>query len=207
MKKIGLQLLIVATLVTGTFLLFSNMEAYFSGLLKRFALHPVEYAGVSFVVLASDIILPVPSSIVMYTNGYVLGIWNGALVSLLALMVGAITGYYIGRGSALAAKAKPGGAGDRLLSRYGPAAIVLTRGIPVMAESVSIVCGYNRMPFKQYFIMSLLGYLPLCLLYAFCGSLGYSQDIFLLSFGCSILVSFAFWMLGKKFLKQEDAKV
>ncbi|MDZ4756979.1 MAG: hypothetical protein SGJ10_02415, partial [Bacteroidota bacterium] len=86
------------------FLIFENLETYFTNLLQGSSKHILTYSLVSFIVLASDIILPVPSSIVMYTNGYVLGMAGGSAISLAALMVGSVVGYYLGKYTSIGLK-------------------------------------------------------------------------------------------------------
>ncbi len=200
-RKIVLPFFIVSTLIIITFLLFNNLENYFSDLLQRASAHRGTFAAVSFWVLASDIVLPVPSSIVMYMNGYILGAMNGSAISLLSLMVSSVAGYYIGKFTSMGLKSKADDKAANILSRYGMAAILISRGIPILSESVCVLCGYNKMPFRQYLILNLVGYIPLCLLYAFCGSLGYDQNTFLLSFACSLVLSALFWFAGKYFIK------
>ncbi len=201
LKKITLPFFVSAILIIITFLLLEDLETFFVSSLNAVSNHPLSYTLVSFLVLASDIILPVPSSIVMYTNGYVLGLFSGATLSLIALMIGSVVGYYLGKFTSMGIKSTSDIRTQTILSNYGALSILVTRGIPIISESISIVCGYNQLPFKQYFIMNLIGYIPLCLLYAFCGSIGYNRDTFLISFGCSLLISAAFWVIGKKFLK------
>jgi uncharacterized membrane protein YdjX (TVP38/TMEM64 family) len=201
LKKIILPFFISAITIIVTFLLFEDLELFFVSSLNATSGHPLFYTLVSFLVLASDIVLPVPSSIVMYTNGYVLGLFSGSMLSLIALMIGSTVGYYLGRFTSMGIKSTEDERAQTILSNYGTLSILVTRGIPIIAESICIVCGYNKMPFRQYFIMNLIGYVPLCLLYAFCGSIGYSRDTFLISFACSLCISAIFWLVGKKFLK------
>lgn len=200
LKKIVLPFIISAILVIATFLSFNSLETFFVNLLTNASHHKATFSGVSFLVLASDILLPVPSSIVMYTNGYVLGLLGGSLISLLALAAGSVVGYYLGMFTSIGVKAKGNERADAILSKYGMLSILISRGIPIISESICIVCGYNRMPFKTYFILSIIGYIPLCLLYAFCGSIGFSEDIFLISFGSSIVIAIAFWFFGRRIL-------
>ena len=202
MKKIAVPFLISAVLIIVTFLLFDNLELLFTGLLKDASMHHQTYYYISFLVLASDIILPVPSSIVMYMNGYVLGWPGGSANSLLALMTGAVAGYYLGKFTSLGVRSKENERANIILLKYGSLAILISRGIPIISESVCIVCGYNRMPFKNYFILNFFGYIPLCFLYAFCGSIGFDENTFLISFACSIGISAVFWVAGRKYLAQ-----
>ncbi|MBK6783938.1 MAG: VTT domain-containing protein [Saprospiraceae bacterium] len=119
---------------------------------------PEMYATLSFMLLTADIILPVPSSIVMYLNGYVTGIIFGTLLSFFSLLAGSIVGYYIGRFTSGSLKSTSEKQAGMILSEYGVAAILMTRGIPVLSEALCIVCGYNRMPLK-----SILYIMPLAL--------------------------------------------
>lgn len=203
-KKIVIPFLVITAVIIIIFLLFNNLETYFTGLLNELAGHKEKYAAASVLVLTADIVLPVPSSIVMYTNGYVLGIGYGAAVSLIAHMIGSVIGYYIGRFTSRGIRNKKNPTADNLLSKYGAPVILVSRGIPVIAESISIICGYDKMPFRKYLLFNLIGYLPLCLLYAYCGSLGYDKNIFLLSFGCSLVIAGVFWFIGKKFLERAE---
>ncbi len=204
MKNILYPLLITIVLVIGTFVFFGGLENYFTSTLDNLVHHPREYAVASCIILASDILLPVPSSILMYINGYVLGPYAGALLSLVSLMAGSTVGFYLGQLTSFGLKAKTEEGPDSILSRYGALAIVMTRGIPVLSESICIVCGYNRMRFRKYFLFNFIGYVPLCLLYSFCGSVGYDRNTFLISFICSLFISFLFWLFGRLFFPKRD---
>jgi uncharacterized membrane protein YdjX (TVP38/TMEM64 family) len=201
-NKIIIPFIIIVSVIIISFLLFDNMESFFTNMLQQAADHVKTYILVSFFVLTSDVLLPVPSSIVMFTNGYVLGTFYGTVLSLISLMAGTVIGYYLGKFTSLGFKSKSDDKANNIVSRYGALSILITRGIPVLSETISIICGYNKMPFKTYFLYNMAGYIPLCLLYAFCGSIGYDKNIFLLSFGCSILISAAFWFFGRKFISR-----
>lgn len=199
MKSISYPFIATIVVVLLTFWLLRAQEDYFNHTLRALLEHPLSYSIASFVILASDILLPVPSSIVMYLNGYVLGTMAGGLLSMCSALCGSALGYYLGRYSARFFKADDQGQAQALLVRYGPAAIFLSRGIPVLAESICIVCGYNRMPFGRYMFLNVLGFVPVCFLQAFLGHLGdESRSLFLLSFGGSILLSAVFWLFVQK---------
>lgn len=201
MKSILYPLLVSIGIVLITFGIFHSMENNFSDTLHLLKDNPFQFGIVSFLTLASDIILPVPSSIVLYLNGYFLGIIAGTLVSLSGLMVGCVIGYYIGKSSSSLFKIDQNQKAQDILTKYGPSAIFLTRGIPVLSESICFVCGYNKLDFSRYLFFNLIGYLPVCFLYALFGSLGFmSSKAFLLSFSASIVVSIIFWFFGKKVL-------
>lgn len=199
MKSITYPLGISIVIVLITFGIFQSMENYFSNILELLQENPVQFGIVSFLILASDIILPVPSTIVLYINGYFLGIISGSLVSIAGLMVGALIGYQIGKVSSNIFQSENNKKAHSILNTYGPAAIFLTRGIPILSESICFVCGYNRIDFTRYILLNFIGYLPVCVLHAIFGNLGYEGGgVFLLSFGCSIAMSVVFWFFGKK---------
>ena len=201
MKSIIYPLVISIGVVLLTFGAFQSMEQSFSDILHLLKDNPMKFGLVSFLILASDIILPVPSSIVLYINGYFLGPLLGALISLAGLMVGCVIGYYIGKTSSNLFKSDRNQKAQEILSKYGPSAIFLSRGIPVLSESICFVCGYNKLDFSRYLFFNLIGYIPVCLLYALFGSMGYmSSKAFLLSFTASIVVSVVFWFFGKRLL-------
>lgn len=201
MRKSIIVLIISIVIITLTFIFFGGIEEQISTTLDNLQSKKIYYSAVSFTILTFDILLPVPSSIVMYLNGYVLGGIGGSCISLLSLLTSSIIGYYIGKLTSVGLKEKSENNTNTIIDKYGILSILITRGIPILSESICIVCGYNKVPFKQYFIFNLVGYAPLCLLYAICGSLGYDNDLFFISFSCSLLISFVFWLLGKKFLK------
>lgn len=200
LQNIGLPFLAVVLAIVISFLLFGGIEVYFIDLLETTRSHPDIFALISFFILSSDILLPVPSSIIMYINGYVLGWIGGSVLSLLALMIGATIGYYLGRFTSVGLKVKTDSNSDRLLKKYGPVAILVSRGIPVISETLCIVCGYNKMSFGRYSAFNFIGYLPLCILYASFGQIGYDKNTFLLTFGCSLVIAAGFWFIGKPYL-------
>jgi uncharacterized membrane protein YdjX (TVP38/TMEM64 family) len=201
MKKIVIPFLITVILIIAVFLVFPELEVYFTGLISLKKNHIIFFSVISFMVLLSDIFLPVPSSIVMYTNGYVLGIVGGAVLSWVSVMAGAIIAYYTGRYISSGLKSEQNGKAAAILNKYGGMAIIITRGIPVLSESVCFVCGYNKMSFRHYIFLNAAGYTPVCFIYSVCGNAGYEKNIFLISFGCSLVVSALFWFAGKKYLR------
>lgn len=201
MKNIFYPFAISAGIILITFGIFHTMEKYFSDTLHLLKEHPFQFGIISFLILASDIILPIPSSIVLYINGFFLGAIGGTFVSMAGLMAGAVIGYIIGKSSSNVLKSERHHKANRVLSRYGPAAIFLTRGIPILSESLCFVCGYNRIDFKRYLMLNFVGYLPVCSLHAIFGYMGYAGgSIFLMSFTVSVAISIVFWFFGKKIL-------
>ncbi len=98
-----------------------------------------------FGLLAFDVFLPVPSSIVSTAAGVLLGFWRGAAIVWAGMMVACVIGYALGARASGLARRFVGEAGleraDRLLARYGDWTIVVCRPVPVLAEASVIFAG------------------------------------------------------------------
>lgn len=204
MKKIFVPLIITAFSIILIFVMFENIETFFGDLLNQAKDNQFKYALVSFAALVSDIVLPVPSSIVMYSNGAVLGLIKGFSLSLISVILSSIIGYFIGFGSSAILKSKSDISANKILEKYGYAAILMTRGIPIISESVCIVCGFNKYNFTLYMLFTIIGYIPVCLIYAYFGSIAVNRDLFLISFICSLFVTFLLWFLGRKKIESSE---
>ena len=97
MKKTVIPFLIFTIIIILIFVFFGGSEVYFQEVLETARINPSYYGFLSFLILSSDIILPVPSSIVMHFNGMVLGTFWGAMLSLISVMISSVLGYYLGR--------------------------------------------------------------------------------------------------------------
>jgi uncharacterized membrane protein YdjX (TVP38/TMEM64 family) len=202
LKKILILLAVTSIFITALYLLFQNVEPFWGDLLNQVKDNPFNYASLSFIILVSDIVLPVPSSIIMYSNGAVLGTLNGALLSFISVILSSVIGYFIGRGSSAILKSEVDASVSQILEKYGYAAILISRGIPIISESVCIVCGFNKYNFLVYLVLNVIGYIPVCLIYAYFGNIAVSQNLFFISFVCSLFITFILWLLGKRNLKK-----
>lgn len=106
-------------------------------------------------LLAGDILLPVPSSFVSTAAGIRLGAAGGFGASWVGMTLGCLLGYLIGFRGGRAGLARWVGADqlarfDALQSRYGTAAVVLTRAVPVLAEASVLAAGAARMSLATF---------------------------------------------------------
>lgn len=144
-------------------------------------------------LLAADVLLPVPSSFVATAAGASLGFWGGAITSFAGTTLGALIGYGIG--------VSVGAAGlrrlldeveldraRRIAARAGPAAIVLCRAIPVLAEATTLLAGASRMPFAPFAAAVCLANAGVSAAYAAVGAYAVGADAFLLAFLGAIAV-------------------
>ena len=130
---------------------------------------------VIFGLLAGDLILPIPSSIVMTLSGYFLGAFTGTLVSFGGAMASALLGFGLCRRFGQKAFNRLIGQDDvsrveRILGQYGAWAIIFSRSVPMLTEVMSCLAGLGRMRFPLFLGLSIAGTLPLCCVYAWAGS-------------------------------------
>ncbi|MEN3748401.1 VTT domain-containing protein [Sphingomonas sp. HF-S3] len=104
-------------------------------------------------LLALDIVLPVPSSVVATAMGAMLGGPAGALVNATGLTIGCILGLFLGQAGTPVARRMLGETGYAQFTgwarRHGVLALVLCRAVPVLAEASVIALGSaggRRMP-------------------------------------------------------------
>jgi uncharacterized membrane protein YdjX (TVP38/TMEM64 family) len=152
-------------------------------------------------LLIADVLLPVPSSLVMVAHGALFGVVGGTLLSLLGSVGAALFGFAIGRrgGKLLERLVTPAERtrADRMLARWGGLAIVVSRPIPLLAETVAIVAGTSRMGWGRMTVAALVGSLPPALLYALTGATVANFRSTSLMFGVVLLVTGSFWLIGQ----------
>ena len=94
-------------------------------------------------LLALDIVLPLPSSIIGTLLGARLGLLPGFCTTFVGLMIGQFAGYLLGR--LLLARADPD------LPKVPTLMLVfLSRPVPVLAEAMSVAAGASSMPPGQF---------------------------------------------------------
>ena len=133
-----------------------------------------EWAVFSAVValLALDVLLPVPSSVLSLFSGAALGFTVGALAIWTGMTLGCVLGGMIGGGLlrplglALSEGQVPPGKGVG----YGWLGLVLCRPVPVLAEASVLLASANGMPLGRLVALTALANLPVALLYAWFGA-------------------------------------
>jgi uncharacterized membrane protein YdjX (TVP38/TMEM64 family) len=160
-------------------------------------------AALGVGLLIADVLLPVPSSLVMVAHGALFGVVLGTFLSLLGSTGAAVFGFWIGRrGGKWLERLVPleeRERANRLLERWGLLAVVVTRPIPLLAETVAIMAGASPLGWLGTTLAALAGSLPPALLYALTGaSAGRFQNTALM-FLFVMVITGIIWMLGRKF--------
>ena len=160
-------------------------------------------AAVGVTLLIVDVVLPVPSSLVMIAHGALFGVIVGTILSLIGSAGATLVGFAIGRRGGFMLERLVSGdereRADRLLARWGTLFIVVTRPVPLLAETVAILAGASSISWKSAVVAAITGSLPPALLYALTGSVAASFQNTALMFVLILLVSGSFWLISYRF--------
>ena len=166
-------------------------------------------ATVGAALLLADVVLPVPASAVMVAHGALFGVVAGTLLSVAGGLGATLTGFLVGRRSRplvdrLVPPDQRARAGRRL-ARYGPLAIVLSRPVPMVAETTAIVAGTSSMRWRWAVIAGVVGNLVPALLYATAGALAASFADQAFVFIAVIVVAAVFGLVTRRLRPADTA--
>ena len=143
-------------------------------------------------LLALDVVLPVPSSMVSTAAGAVFGLVRGAALIWLGMMTGSVLGYLLGARASGTARRFVGADGlaraERVAADYGDWAIVISRPVPVLAEASVILAGLVHTPWHRFLGLTATSNLGIAAAYAAIGAYSMSAGSFLLTFAGAILL-------------------
>lgn len=108
--------------------------------------HALHFALAGFGLLAIDVLLPIPSSIVGTMLGARLGFSAGFVAAFAGMMVGQSAAYFVSR-----ALLRQHNAGT-LPAAPTLAAVFLSRPVPVLAEAVALAAGAARLSWPQFLL-------------------------------------------------------
>ncbi len=167
--------LLVSAVVLVTFLLWGDtLDAWTRQAIDGSANNRAKVAFVLFIILASDILLPIPSSVASTLCGLLLGAFLGFWVSFAAMTVSAMVGCLIGRFASGWARRLIGDDDMASLQAFqrkcGPWALLALRPVPILAEASTVFAGIGRTPWGQTTLQLLLGNAAVSLVYAIAGA-------------------------------------
>jgi len=160
-------------------------------------------AGVTIILLlAADVVLPIPSSIVSASAGVLLGVYWGAASIWVGMTLGSALGYGVGRFAKGFLGKDEFEPIKQKLARYGWWAIALSRPMPVLAEAVSITAGAVLMPFPRYLFLSVLSNLAVAVAYAAAANFAWSNDYVVIYALVALTVPYGITVVYKKLSQQ-----
>jgi uncharacterized membrane protein YdjX (TVP38/TMEM64 family) len=158
-------------------------------------------AVLGVLLLVADQFLPVPSSLVMISLGALYGAPAGVALALSGRVGMAATGFAVGRAGGPVLERlvshQERARADALLSRWGALAVLASRPVPLLGETVVIVAGASPLRWSRVMLAAALGSLPEAVAYSLAGSISPTLSSAGLIWGSFLLVACGFWLLGR----------
>lgn len=184
---------VLLAIIVPFFLFGGAIDGWTARLIQTADAHRWAAGTALILLLATDIVLPVPSSLVSTACGLTLGFAGGACASFVGMSLSAAAGYALGRSTAAAARRMIGQREAELLEgfhrRHGVWMLLALRPVPVLAEASVLFSGIVRQPVTGVAAATALGNAGVSLVYAAVGAWGRLSDSFLPAFGASLLLS------------------
>ncbi len=164
-------------------------------------------AAAIVALLALDVLLPVPSSIVSTGAGVLLGFMLGTAVVWAGMTAGCAIAYAIGARATGGAERFVGSASlDRahaLATRYGAWTIVICRPVPVLAEATAVMAGLMRWPLKSFLGVTAASNLGIAAGYAAVGAFAMRVESFLLAFAGALVIPAVAMLVARRVTGRE----
>jgi uncharacterized membrane protein YdjX (TVP38/TMEM64 family) len=153
----------------------SVVDSWVHGWLNHSTVTPL-LALIIVLLLAADVLLPIPSSLVAVAAGVFLGFALGSLVVFVGLTLGCVIGYFVGASwGAVVARAVVGERSwqraEQLAQRYGSGIVLALRPVPVLAEASTFFAGATHMPWGLFLLNVSLANAAVAVAYAGVGEL------------------------------------
>jgi uncharacterized membrane protein YdjX (TVP38/TMEM64 family) len=177
-------------------------EAFDVGFLTDPALETgVAGAVLGVALLVADAFLPVASSLVMISLGAIYGAPIGAALALFGRVGMAVACFALGRGGSRAIErlvsSSERARSDQLLHRWGGLAVVFSRPVPLLAETIAILAGASRLGWGRFLVAAVAGSLPEAMVYAIAGAKAASFQNAAAIWTSLLVVAGAFWLFAR----------
>lgn len=184
--RLGVLIALLLAFVLVPFGLFGRaMDAWVLGTLESISAARLLAAALIAGVLAADIVLPTPSSVVSTAAGALLGVPLGATVSWVGMSFGCALGYWLGSQGRDAArsfiKQEDLAHAEAVSAGYGAWSVAVLRAVPVLAEASVLLAGVARMKRSRFFLITLPANAGISLAYASVGAYAANVSSFLLA--------------------------
>ncbi len=188
----ALVIIVLAIILIPWVLFGAKIESWTEALLQNASRYTGWIALLLSALLASDIFVPVPSSLVSTALGLFLGFVGGTLASWVAMMVSCAIGYWLALLGRPIIRRLVGEEElnrlQQLTDRFGRWVIVICRPVPVLAEASIIFAGMSKMQTGQFMLLVALSNLGISAVYAAVGAFSANVSSFLLAFAGAILL-------------------
>lgn len=171
---------------------------------------PTLTLGLAIVgVLAADIVLPVPSSVVATAAGTLLGFGWGTLADLAGLGIGCVVGYAIGAAGRGVAERVVGPEqlvlAQRVFERRGEIVVAVFRPIPVLAEISVVFAGLAGMARGRFALYAMLANAGVAVAYAGIGAWAAAANEMVVAVAASLVLPGVAMLAGRLATRSERA--
>lgn len=147
-------------------------------------------------VMATDVFLPIPSSVLSTYAGAQLGVALGTAATWLGMTVGAVLGFGLARrlGRPLAERlADPDllAGMEQWTDRLGPTVLVVCRAVPVVAEASVLVTGAIGLEWRRFLPVVVASNLGIALAYSAFGQVAERHDWLPVALAVSVAIPLA----------------
>jgi uncharacterized membrane protein YdjX (TVP38/TMEM64 family) len=157
-------------------------------------------------LIVADIVLPIPTTLVITVMGQKYGPMLGGLIGVLGSCSAGVIAYSLTRmlGPRFARwlLADELASAEKFFAEKGAFAVACSRWLPLLPEAISCMAGLARMPFGKYCLALLSGAVPMCFAYAALASTSDNEMVPLL---ISILLPIPIWWLAARLLRGKSA--
>lgn len=158
-------------------------------------------------LLVADIVLPIPTTLIITVMGQKYGTVLGGLIGTLGSFSAGVIAYGLTRtlGPRFARwlLAEELDNAERFFIEKGAFAVACSRWLPLLPEAISSMAGLARMPFGKYCLALLSGSVPMCFAYA---ALASTSDNELIPLIISILLPIPIWWIAAKLIRRRTRK-
>lgn len=157
------------------------------------------------VLLIADIVLPIPSTVVMSALGWMYGWLLGGVIAAAGSFLSGLVAYaacrWLGRSAARWIAGEAGlQRGEDLFAKRGGWLVALSRWMPVLPEAVACLAGLVRMRWRTFVLSLACGSVPMGFAFAAIGAVG--QDHAGLAIALSAVVPVVLWLAAQRFLRR-----
>ena len=144
------------------------------------------------VLLMTDLVLPLPATLIMSGLGFIYGPVAGGLISALGSFLAGSLGYWlcmmVGDSAATWILGKKDFEKGKMMAQrpIGGWVVVLSRWLPVFPEVVACMAGLTRMPALKFHTALLCASIPIGFTYAYIGYRGLSDPWIAIAFSAGL---------------------
>ncbi|MDH3652565.1 MAG: VTT domain-containing protein [Saprospiraceae bacterium] len=164
----------------------------------------------AIVLLISDLLLPIPGTLVMAALGYVYGPVLGGILAACGSFISGALGYWICRsfgegGAKRILGEKDFRKGMQVFNKVGGWLVVLSRWLPIFPEVIACMAGLNRMSIRKFHSALVISALPMGFAYAIIGHSGVENPTSAIVL--SAVIPPIIWLLVRPIFNQKKSSV